>query len=324
MSKVLLFGAGAVGSVYSYLFSKAGAAVTAVCRSNYSAAKANGFVIRSSLFGNVQCSPSIVRSVNDANANGPFDYVVLSSKAFPGSKPSTAETIKPAIGPKTAIALLQNGIGIEEEYREVFPDNLIISCVVYCPATEVESGVVEHGEVERLEIGTFPHNASVEHKQAANDFAELLRKAGGTVELHEDVQVPRWSKLLVNASWNPICALSRSSDVKFMLAAQSNVSWVRLVMLEIMAVAQAYGYSSINEELLDWQLGRAEARMNGPGIEPSMLADVKKGRRIEVEAIVGNTVRLAERKGVQVPLLASLYALAKGLDESIARSITGK
>ncbi|KAF2234381.1 2-dehydropantoate 2-reductase [Viridothelium virens] len=321
MPKVLLFGAGAVGSVYAYLFSKAGAAVTAVCRSNYSAAKANGFTIRSSLFGNVQCSPSIVRSVNDAN--GPFDYVILCSKAFPGSKPSTAEIIKPAVGPKTAIALLQNGIGIEEEYREAFPENPIISCVVYCPATEVESGVIEHGEVERLEVGTFPHDASAEHKQAAHDFVALLRRAGGTAEFHEDVQVQRWSKLLVNASWNPICALSRSSDVKFMMAAQSNVSWVRLVMLEIMAVAQAYGYSSINEELLDWQLGRAKARMNGPGIEPSMLADVKKGRRIEVEAIVGNTVRLAERKGVQVTLLESLYALGKGLDESIARSTAG-
>ncbi|KAI9658261.1 MAG: hypothetical protein M1821_002394 [Bathelium mastoideum] len=317
MSKVLLFGAGAVGAVYAYVFTKAGATVTAVCRSNYAAAKANGFTIRSSLFGDVHISPSIVRSVSDAE--GPFDYIVLCSKASPGSSPTTAEIIKPAVGPRTAIALLQNGIGIEEEYRDAFPNNPILSCVVYCPATEIESGIIRHGEIEKLEVGTYPHDATAEHKKAAEGFVELLTKAGATAHLYDDVQQPRWSKLLVNASWNPICALSRSTDVKFMNASEANVSWVRSVMLEIMAVAQAFGYSSINEEMVDWQLSRAKARMNTEGVEPSMLTDVKKGRRLEIEAIVGNTIRMAEAKSVSVPLLRSLYALAKALDESIAR-----
>ena len=322
MSKVLLFGTGAVGAVYAYVFSKAGATVTAVCRSNYAAAKANGFSIRSSLFGNIHCSPNVVQSVKDAS--GPFDYIVLCSKAFPGSNPSTAELIKPAVGPKTAIALLQNGIGIEEEYRTTFPENPIISCVVYCPATEIESGVIQHGEIEKLEVGTFPHNAPEEHQKAAKSFVELIEKGNATAKSYDDVQVQRWSKLLVNASWNPICALSRSSDVNFMKAADPDTEWLRSVMLEIMATAQSYGYSSINEEMLDWQLSRARARMDGEGIEPSMLTDVKKGRRIEVEAIVGNTVRMAERKQVPVPLLKSLYALAKALDASIARDIAAK
>ena len=323
MSKVLLFGAGAVGSVYAYVFSRAGASVTAVCRSNYAAVKANGFTIRSSLFGDVHCAPSVIRSVNDAE--GPIDYLVICSKAFPGSKPSTtADLIKPIVWHQTTIVLMQNGIGIEEEYREAFPNNPILSCVVYCPATEIEPGVVQHGEIEKLEVGTFPYNAPEGHKKAAQAFAEMLERANATIKLYGNVQVQRWSKLLVNGSWNPICALSRSSDVKFMRAAASNESWVRNVMLELMTIAQAYGYTSINEEMVDWQLGRAKARMDGEGIEPSMLADVKNGKRIEVEAILGNTVRMAEKKGVQVPLLESLYALAKGLDESIRRDLERK
>ena len=322
MTRVLLFGTGAVGAVYAYIFTRAGASVTAVCRSNYAAAKANGFSIRSSLFSNVHCAPSVVRSVNDAQ--GPFDYIVLCSKAFPGSTPSIAEVIRPAVGPNTAIALLQNGIGIEEEYRNAFPENPILSCVVYCPATEVELGIIQHGEVELLEVGTYPRDAPEEHKKAAQGFVELLRKAEATAKLYDDVQTQRWSKLIVNASWNPICALSRSTDVNFMKTSESNVSWVRSVMLEIMSVAQAYGYNTINEELVDWQLSRAKARLGGKGIEPSMLTDVRRGRRIEAEAISGNTVRMAEAKGVQVPLLKSLYVLAKALDESIARDIEAR
>jgi 2-dehydropantoate 2-reductase len=47
-----------------------------------------------------------------------------------------------------------------------------------------------------------------------------------------------------------------------------------------------------------------------------MLVDVQEGRAFEVEAIVGNAVRRAEKVGVKVPLLDALYALAKGLFES--------
>ncbi|KAI9703022.1 MAG: hypothetical protein M1820_006013 [Bogoriella megaspora] len=323
MPRVLLFGAGAVGSVYAYILSRS-SQLTAVCRSNFAACSANGFRIQSSLFGSVSCHPTVVRSVSDAVPDGPFDYIVIASKAFPGSKPSTAETVQPAVGTKTAIVLLQNGIGIEEEYQKAFPQNPIVSTVVYCPATEIESGLVRHGEIEKLEVGIYPADAREEHRKAGMDFVALIQAGNGTAVWFEDVQVQRWSKLLVNGSWNPICALSKSSDVKFMRAADGNVAFVREVMVEIMNIAQAYGYKTIDEKHLDWQLGRAKARMEGDGIEPSMLADVKLGRRIEVEAIVGNTIQMAERKGVKVNFLRAIYALAKALDESIARDIAKK
>ena len=89
-------------------------------------------------------------------------------------------------------------------------------------------------------------------------------------------------------------------------------------MLEVAAIAQACGYSDINASTAEHQLGRAKARAL-PGVEPSMLADAKVHARMEVDAIVGNAVRLAEEKGVETPLLRAVYALVKALDESFAR-----
>ena len=65
-------------------------------------------------------------------------------------------------------------------------------------------------------------------------------------------------------------------------------------MLEIAAVANACGHPDINSDLIDFQLGRATVR-DLPGIEPSMMADALAGRRMEVEAIVGNTLENCQK-----------------------------
>jgi 2-dehydropantoate 2-reductase len=91
-------------------------------------------------------------------------------------------------------------------------------------------------------------------------------------------------------------------------------------MLEIAAVANACGYHGIDAALIDSQLQRATVR-ELPGVQPSMLADALAGRRMEVEAIVGNVLKLAKEHGVKTPMLRTLYVLAAALDNSFTRSI---
>lgn len=306
----LLFGAGSVGAVYLYLLSKV-ASVTAVCRSNYEVVKKEGFKINSSHFGNdIHFIPNAVRSCTEAAALGkPFDYIVITSKAIPGTIP---ELIKPAVTPnRTAIVLIQNGIGIEEEYVEAFPANPIVSCVVYLPATQRPAGVIKHGEVERLEIGNYPASSK---SDLAQIFTDLIRLSGATAELHDDVQSKRWFKLVVNASWNPICALTLSTDTQFMESSNIATDIVFAVMLEVSEIATAYGHT-IPREKVEYQLNRAKARIStNTGVEPSMLQDARAGRRIEVEAIIGNAVRMGKQKGVKCEKLELIYTLAKALD----------
>jgi 2-dehydropantoate 2-reductase len=327
--RVLIFGTGSIGAVYAYIFCRAVSPenVFAVCRSNYEAASSQGFTINSSLFGqNLNVRPQIVRTVDEAvsrSGGKPFDYVVVTAKAIP-STPSIPDQIAPAVSPtNTTIALIQNGIAVEDIYISKFPQNPLLSCVVYLPATQTSPGTISHGEVERLHIGTYPANApDPHHKSCAESFASVLRSGGGTAHVHDDVQSERWSKLLVNASWNPICALARSRDVQFMHSSSEATDLVRQIMLEIASVAQAAGYPVISESKVDHQLGRAKAR-SLPGVQPSMLADALAGRNMEVDAIVGNTLRIAEQKGVTTPLLKAIYALAKALDTSFTRARDG-
>lgn len=311
--------------------------VYAVCRSNYDIASTQGFTINSGLFGDhLNVRPVVVKSSAEAAAtlastststgttssSQPtpfFDYVIVTAKAIP-STPSIPTQIQPAIGPNTTIVLIQNGIGIEEIYRTAFPSNPILSCVVYLPATQTSPGVIKHQEVEHLHVGTYPSTAAPDHgnqKTAASEFATLIRAGNATATVHNDIQAERWTKLLVNASWNPICALSRSRDAQVLHSSSLLApETLRAVMLEVSAIATAAGYPEVSPERAKFQLGRAQAR-SLPGVEPSMLADVRGGRRMEVDAIVGNALKIAREKGVDAPLLRLLFVLVNALDQRV-------
>ncbi|KAK3110431.1 hypothetical protein LTR53_015288 [Teratosphaeriaceae sp. CCFEE 6253] len=323
---ILLHGSGAIGTIYVYLLQQAGCAVTAVCRSNYDAAKANGFIIDSERYGKQHIRPTIVRTPADAAQDGLYDFVIVCTKALPEAK--TAELIAPAVTKgQTCIVLIQNGIGIENEYAEAFPENPLLSCAVYLPTTQVEPGKIQMAFTELLEMGTFPASAyeSIPAvKDAADTLLALLQKGGSNVHLYPDIQEKRWNKLLLNASWNPICALTLSRDVAFLASSPAGEKLVGKVMQEVVAISQALGYTAITTAMAEDQMKRATDRTGGKGIEPSMLVDVLNGRRMEVEVILGNPVRVAKGLGVDVPRMETLYALSKALDEAMALRQPGK
>jgi 2-dehydropantoate 2-reductase len=324
-TRVLLFGTGAIGSVYAFILSRVKCNVTVVCRSNYEAVKSDGIKIESTLFGNHIFKPDVVSSTVP---QGLYDFVIVAAKSFPLS--NQADLIAPAITPgHTAIALLQNGIDIEEPYAKRYPDNPILSCVVYLPVTQTSPGTFIHKEVERLIIGTYPHDAPTTHKSSAQRFGELIKSGGATAEVKEDVQSERWLKLLANGAWNPICALTRSRDAEILSKNsgelyQPAVDLIERVQKEISLIAVAAGYPEVDEMKVVYQLGRATARVTGreeQGVEPSMMADVLNGRQMEVDAVIGNAVRRADKLGVgeKVPLLRMLWILTEALNGSVRR-----
>jgi 2-dehydropantoate 2-reductase len=316
-TNILLFGGGAIGGVYIYNFLQAGCAVAAVLRSNYPHVKQHGFHVDSIRFGCVDFKPTnAVRDINEATQYGPYDFIVVCSKAFPSSKPSLADQIRPAMSKETAVVLIQNGIDIESDVSEAFPDNALLSTVVYLPATQTSPGVIDYGFSQKetlnlLEIGTYPSNAPPSHKAAADHLAELVNAGGGVARVFDDVQTQRWSKLVVNASWNPITALTLCNDANFLRSSPGAHTLVRNAMYEVVDIAQALKVEGITRQLADEHLARHAKRTVGKA--PSMLVDVQENRPFEVEAIVGNTVRIAQKAGVKVPLLDALYCLAKGL-----------
>ena len=199
--KILIFGTGSIGTVYAFILSRAGCHITAVCRSNYDAVKAEGFTLDSTTWGTHTFQPdAVVRSVNDVpdtvssgSSSLIYDYILVTAKSFPGSKPTQASLIASAVKEgHTTIALLQNGIDIESEYSQLYPENPLLSCVVYLPATQTSPAHVQHKEVEHVHVGTYPSGAASSHKRAAEQLVDLMKTGGATATLHNVSNLPSY------------------------------------------------------------------------------------------------------------------------------------
>ena len=91
-------------------------------------------------------------------------------------------------------------------------------------------------------------------------------------------------------------------------------------MLEIAAVAKAAGYEGVADaKTVETQLARCMTRPY-PGVQPSMMADALEGREMEVDAVVGEIVRIGRKLEVTIPHLETLFVLLQGLDVSLRQA----
>jgi ketopantoate reductase len=160
----------------------------------------------------------------------------------------------------------------------------------------------------------------------------LYGAGGKTTCLHRsDVGYDRWCKLVYNASFNPVCALTGLDTSELQAAASIMNELVIPAMNEVINVAQAIGYR-LPESIVDDTIRSnpiedrvapsmlVDLRKVGalPGIEPHWASlIVPQGNLIEHENILGEVVRVAAAASVRAPILATLYSLCCGVQERL-------
>lgn len=189
------------------------------------------------------------------------------------------ELVAPALSKDnthTVLVLLQNGLNIEQPFLETHPGTVVLSGVSLIGSAEPASGHIVQNEPDRLLIGGFPH-PSIPHQTAAakaQDFVAMYSAGGKTDCKHSpDVMYDRWRKLVYNACFNPICAITGVDSGRIRLADGGLDGLVRPAMREIVAAAKA----SANVEL---EADVVEKVIDTDPIEswakPSMQQDLEK------------------------------------------------
>jgi 2-dehydropantoate 2-reductase len=186
--RILILGAGAIGGFYGNALSKAHAHVTLVARSEYAVLKTQGYKITSETLGEQLFFPhDVLTSCHHYQGKHP-DYLIVSLKVIQGI--NRVELMKPAVGPNTVIVLIENGVEIEQEIQDAFPDNQIISCLAFIQVSRIAPGLIEHYAYGELTIGNFPYEV-IKECQA---LAELFERGGVPVVLNENISQGRWQK----------------------------------------------------------------------------------------------------------------------------------
>ncbi len=298
--KVLVIGAGAIGAFYGGVLAKAGCEVSAVVRSDYDAVAANGYRIESHL-GDLSWTPAqLLRSA--AEYHGPADYLLVCLKLTAATDP--VALIRPALGPKTVIVFVANGIDVDAPVAAAFPDHELVSGVAYAAVSRESPGVIRHhSQFTRLVLGRYPSGPSA----AAEHLVGLIKKGGSSGAATADSVDTRWQKSAWNTVLNPISALGGGLGGLDILGSERTTLFVREAMGEYCAIAAAAGHPQ-PDDTIDKLIA---ATLKMPNYVSSMGQDQLAGRPMETEALLGNVVRIARRLSVAAPRLETLYALLK-------------
>lgn len=313
--RVAIVGAGAIGGVVAWHMAQAGQRPVIIARPQTAALlAAEGLTLRSP----TGAETVAVQVAADAASVGVQDLVLVGFKAHDWA--SGLEAVRPLIGPSTIVLPMLNGIpwwylqGLGAQFGDrrlaavdasgaieaSIPAGQVLGCVVYIGANRPAPNVISWNGRKRLVIGEplKPHGSRLA------DVGAFLRSGGVDAEQTEDIRTEVWQKLLGNAAYNPLSAVTGATVDK--IVGDPGVRAVaKSIMAECVAVATALGIENLPE---------LEARLELPatliGVKTSMLQDMEAGRPLELGAIVGAVAELGRRAGVPTPLIECVGALA--------------
>jgi len=297
-----IIGCGAMGSLFGALLARAGHAVWMIDNHPERARvmAANGIHLEAS-GGDLHVE---VNATADPTRVPPADYALVFVKAYDTS--AAADLAARLIGPQTTVVTLQNGLGNIEILSRRFGADRVVGGATAHGATEIARGHVRHAGVGPTAIGAVMPRS----KQHAQHFAAILTQAGFETEITDDLPGAIWSKVVINCGINAVGALTRLRNG--LLIEDAGASRVmRVAVEEAAAVATMKGitlaYCDPTERVE--QVCRATAENIN-----SMLQDVLRRRRTEVDAINGAISREGDNHGVATPVNDALAALVGAIE----------
>ncbi|WP_027474215.1 ketopantoate reductase family protein [Curvibacter gracilis] len=297
--KIVVVGAGAMGSLFGGLLAESGHAVTLVDvnAAHLLAIRAKGLHLQTDegdryIRGLRACLPS--------EASEPPELMLVFTKTLHTA--AALAGVRHLIQPDTYVLSLQNGLGnVETLSQHVAPERVLIGVTTW-PADLAGPGHIRsHGQgVVRMMAADGCDRPFV---AAA---AQALNECGLASTVDAAVWSSIWEKVAFNAALNSICAVSQCTVDE--LGQGDGQALAFAVVDEALAVAQAEG---IHADVEACKAKVASAIAHHRGHKPSMLQDVLAGRPTEIEAINGAIVAHAQDHGIPVPCTRTLLQLVR-------------
>ena len=292
--KVLVFGAGGVGSVVGGLLARMGHEVSLIGRARHlEPIRKEGLRI-TGIWGDYQIRALDVYT--SAAELGPqsFDLILLTVKAYDTAQ--AVEEITPLIKDDTILLSLQNGLNnLEAILKKIHATQVLMGCVpvgVECSPGAAKVTV----QYDSLVIGPVLGGSSAAPRiAAALTLSKIPTKP-------VDYIVPfLWAKAIYNCALNGICTLLEIPYGKI-LERDETRRWMEDIVRECYAVASKKGIAleppmadAFIDLLLKSLIPKTAAHF------PSTLQDLKRGKKTEIEFINGAVCRYGQETRVPTP-----------------------
>lgn len=321
MSRVVVFGAGAIGCWVGGRLSAAGADVTLIGRPRVIAELERGVKTSDLHGGTREAHPALA---TDATVAAKAELVLVTVKS--AATTEAARELAPVLAKGCVVVSLQNGVRNVRVLRDALPDHRVLAGMV--PFNVVRRAP---GHYLRASAGTLMFETS----DAIAPLSEACLKADLAFELRDDMPAVQWSKLVLNLN-NAINALSgkplaeelADRDFRRCLAAcqrealdllkAAEQPLARITPLPTAWIAKMLTIPDGVFRLL----GRRIVAID-PHARSSMWDDLEAKRPTEVDYIQGEIVALADRLGRDAPVNRVLVGLVKDAERGGRRDFTG-
>ena len=297
-----IIGTGAIGGYYGAKLAQAGKDVHFLLHSDYEYVKEHGLQI-DSCDGSFHLSK--VNAYSRAEDMPVCDVVLVCLKSV--NNHMLPSLLPPVVGEKTLVALIQNGIGLEADMQEMFPDTWIAAGLAFICSAKTHPGTINHQCYGYINIGNF----SCPQQELIDSVISDFREAG--VEANEvEYNEARWKKAVWNMPFNGMTvALNTQTDV--LLAHPSTLQLIRAQMMEVAHAARACGVKNIGESFVDKMIYNT---IHMTPYSPSMKLDYDFHRPMEIEYINTRPIEEAKKAGYKMEKLDMLEKQLRFLQDN--------
>lgn len=301
--RVLVVGAGAIGGYFGGRMLQAGQDITFLVRPRRAAELASAGLVIKSPHGDVTLkNPPTVQA---DSLKETFDVVLLSCKAY--DLEDAISSFAPAVGPRTAIVPLLNGmLHLDVLDRKFGRERVLGGLCAIAVTLNDKREVVQLAPMQSLTFGERDGRLS----ERVRAIAEIFKSGNFNGTASEHILQDMWEKWMFLASLAATTSLMRAS-LGNILAAPRGKDFVLGLFEECKAVATAEGFPP-RAPFLERTLGMLTTE--GSPLTASMFRDIKAGQPVEADHVVGDLIARGETAKVSLPRLHIAYTHLKAYE----------
>lgn len=300
----MVYGAGALGSLVASRLADVHE-VTLIGRA------AHVHAIRSSglrVTGKTDCVQTKIRAMTEVDDVAP-EVILVTTKSY-----DSAEAVGKLarFADRAIFVSLQNGLGNEEILAGTADQ--VLGAVINQGVTFLEPGAIYHAGEGETELGPFRGTSRSDAERVANAFTAVGLRA----LVANDIRQRIWLKAILNAAVNPITALIGLRTGQLLDHPDLEAA-MRAIVEESVAIARACQIELDADSIVDKIRSVARATRDN---KSSMLQDLERGRRTEIDAINGALIERAKSRGIPAPRNELLLRLIRAAERNKMPSIT--
>jgi 2-dehydropantoate 2-reductase len=312
----IVLGAGALGSVISAYLTRAGEDVTLLARGpRATLLQAHGVAVTG-----VEDFTAPVTVTTRPHDLRKADVLIVTVKTY-DTEPVLASINHLDVG---SVFSLQNGVLKNEQLAHYFGWEKTLGASPLFSAQVTPAGPVHFTYHGGMVLGEFSGTMS----PRVQTIAAMLERAGMCPVIAPQIQTVEWSKYVSFVGWMAVAALTRLETHKFLTDPDLAALVARLIR-ETAQLAAHHGIPLedhepfLSQTLSSVPLAEAVERLRhlgrrlatqSPTHKVSTLQDLERGRRLEVEEILGYAVQHGEALGIPLPTVETCYRLLAGVN----------